>query len=74
MRQQTLLDRYAERYAFPDSHAIACAGVVAVRRAWPSVADAVMRLDRRIPAFPALVWLALALLRLFAGSVLPRIG
>jgi 4-amino-4-deoxy-L-arabinose transferase-like glycosyltransferase len=68
------VSRYAERYAFPDSHAIACAGVVAVRRAWPSVADTVMRLDRRIPAFPALVWLALALLRLFAGSVLPRIG
>ena len=58
------VSRYAERYAFPDSHAIACAGVVAVRRAWPSVSDAVMRLDRRIPAFPALVWLALALLRL----------
>jgi 4-amino-4-deoxy-L-arabinose transferase-like glycosyltransferase len=68
------VSRYAERYAFPDSHAIACAGVVAVRRAWPSVADAVMRLDRRIPAFPALLWLALVLLRLFAGSVLPRIG
>jgi 4-amino-4-deoxy-L-arabinose transferase-like glycosyltransferase len=66
--------RYAERYAFPDSHAIACAGVVAVRRAWPSLADAVLRLDRRIPALPALVWLALVLLRLLGGSVLPRVG
>ena len=65
--------RYAERYAFPSSHAIACAGVIAARRVWPSLADAVIRLDRRIPAFPALVWLALVLLRLVAGSVLPRI-
>jgi 4-amino-4-deoxy-L-arabinose transferase-like glycosyltransferase len=65
--------RYAERYAFPSSHAIACAGVVAARHLWPAVADVVLRLDRRIPAFPALVWLALALLRLVAGSVLPRI-
>ena len=68
------VSRYAERYAFPDSHAIACAGVVAVRRAWPSVAHAVLQLDKRIPAFPAVVWLVLVLLRLFAGSVLPRIG
>jgi 4-amino-4-deoxy-L-arabinose transferase-like glycosyltransferase len=65
--------RYAERYAFPSSHALACAGVVAARRVWPAVAEVVLRLDRRIPAFPALVWLALVLLRLVAGSVLPRI-
>lgn len=68
------VSRYAERYAFPDSHAIACAGVVAVRRAWPSIAQTVIGLDRRIPAFPALVWLGLVLLRLFGGAVLPRIG
>jgi hypothetical protein len=66
--------RYAERYAFPSTHAIACAGVVSVSQVWPSITAAIARLDRRIPALPALVWLALALLRLGAGSLLPRIS
>jgi hypothetical protein len=66
--------RYAERYAFPSTHAVACAGVVAVSQVWPSVTAAIARLDQRIPALPAFVWLALALLRLGAGSLLPRIS
>jgi 4-amino-4-deoxy-L-arabinose transferase-like glycosyltransferase len=66
--------RYAERYAFPSTHAVACAGVVSVSQVWPSITAAIARLDRRIPALPALVWLALALLRLGAGSLLPRIS
>lgn len=66
------VSRYAERYAFPSSHAIACAGVVAVGWVWPTIAANVTRLDRAIPMLPAILWLTLALLRLGGGSLLPR--
>jgi len=66
--------RVAERYAFPAVHAIACAGLVVGCRIWPGVADTVLRWDRRIPALAAWLWLALAMLRIGAGSFLPRIS
>ena len=65
--------RYAERYAFSATHAVACAGVVAGCRIWPVLSQRVASLDRRVPAFAAIVWLLLAALRLAAGSLLPRL-
>ena len=61
--------RFAERYAFSATHAIACAGVVAACSMWSGFTSRVASLDRRVPALPALVWLSLALLRLGVGSV-----
>jgi len=61
--------RFAERYAFSATHAVACISVVAACRVWPRLAARLAAADRHIPAAPALVWLALALLRLAVGSV-----
>jgi 4-amino-4-deoxy-L-arabinose transferase-like glycosyltransferase len=66
--------RFAERYAFSANYAIATAGTIVAARAWPSLARGVARLDRVIPAFPAIVWLALMLARLALGPFLPRIS
>jgi 4-amino-4-deoxy-L-arabinose transferase-like glycosyltransferase len=66
--------RFAERYAFSANYAIATAGALVAAHAWPSLARGVARLDRAIPAFPALVWLALMLARLAFGPFLPRIS
>jgi 4-amino-4-deoxy-L-arabinose transferase-like glycosyltransferase len=66
--------RYAERYAFSAHYAIAAAGSVVALRLWPELAAAMARLDRRIPAFPALCWLAFVLIRLALGPYLPRIS
>jgi 4-amino-4-deoxy-L-arabinose transferase-like glycosyltransferase len=64
--------RFAERYAFPAVFAIGTAGAVVAYRMWPAVRRAVTRLDAAIPAAPAVVWLALILLRLGLGPLLPR--
>ena len=64
--------RFAERYAFPAIFAIGTAGAVIAYRTWPALRRAVLRLDRAIPAAPALVWLGLLLLRLGLGPLLPR--
>ena len=66
--------RFAERYAFSANYAIATAGAIVAARAWPSLARGVARLDRAIPAFPAIVWLVLMLARLAFGPFLPRIS
>jgi 4-amino-4-deoxy-L-arabinose transferase-like glycosyltransferase len=66
--------RFAERYVFSANYAIATAGAIVAARAWPSLARGVARLDRAIPALPALVWLSLMLARLALGPFLPRIS
>ncbi len=60
--------RFAERYAFSATFAVGAAGVVCAYRHWPSLRDMLTRLDAAVPAFPAMVWLALILLRLGWGS------
>lgn len=65
--------RFAERYAFSATYAVAAGGVVAASVIWPGLKHAIAGLDRRIPALPALVWLGLLLLRLVGGPLLPRI-
>ncbi len=66
--------RFAERYAFSGHYAIAAAGSVVALRLWPAMASAVARLDRAVPAFPALCWLAFVLMRLALGPYQPRIS
>ncbi len=65
--------RYAERYAFSATYAIAAAGVVAACVVWPRVRDAALKADTNIPAAPAMLWLTLMLLRLATGPILPRL-
>ena len=65
--------RFAERYAFSATYAIAAAGVVAAYRVWPVVQRGIATLDASVPYFPALVWLMLMVLRLVSGPLLPRI-
>lgn len=65
--------RSAERYVFSATYAVAALGVVAALRVWPRFAEATRRADAAVPALPAIVWFVLILLRLGAGSVLPRI-
>ena len=65
--------RFAERYAFSATFAIGAAGVVAVGSVWPRLRDRAMQFDARVPAAPAVLWLALMLLRLATGPVLPRL-
>jgi hypothetical protein len=64
--------RYAERYLFTPIFVSAAVGVAAACCAWPAVPAFVARLDRRIPALPALLWLALIVGRLGLGPLLPR--
>jgi hypothetical protein len=65
--------RFAERYAFSATYAVAAAGTVAAYRVWPFVRQTIARLDAAIPALPAVVWLLLMLLRLVSGPILPRL-
>ena len=65
--------RFAERYAFSASYVVAAAGVVAATRSWPTLAVWIRRADERVPALPAVIWLALMLLRLGPGALLPRV-
>lgn len=64
--------RFAERYAFPATFAVGTAGAVIAYRTWPLIRRGVDRLDRAVPAAPAVVWLGLILLRLGLGPLLPR--
>ncbi len=65
--------RVAERYIFPASHAVAAAGAVIAWRSWPRIHAFIVWLEARVPVWPATLWLALMLLRLFVGPYLPRI-
>jgi hypothetical protein len=65
--------RFAERYAFSATFAVACAGVVASLSLWPRLQSAIGAADRRIPCFPAVLWLLLFVLRLGVGPLLPRV-
>jgi len=64
--------RFAERYLFTPIFVSAAVGVAAACYAWPAVPAFVARLDRRIPALPALLWLVLIVARLGLGPLLPR--
>ena len=64
--------RFAERYLFTPIFVSAAAGVAAACYAWPGMAAFIERLDRRIPALPALLWLILIVGRLGLGPFLPR--
>jgi 4-amino-4-deoxy-L-arabinose transferase-like glycosyltransferase len=64
--------RFAERYLFSPFFVSAAVGVAAAGYAWPAIPAAIARLDRRIPALPALVWLVLMVARLGLGPLLPR--
>jgi hypothetical protein len=70
----TPASRFAERYAFSANYALATAGALVTLQAWPSFGAWLAGWDRRIPALPALCWLALMLLRLALGPFLPRIS
>ncbi len=65
--------RFAERYVFSPTFALATVGVVVTCRTWPALARGLAQLDRRVPALPALLWLVLTLGRLGLGRFLPRI-
>ncbi len=65
--------RFAERYAFSATYAIATAGAVVAMREWPGLAQRLGRLDATVPGLPVVVWISLMLLRLATDQVLPRI-
>ncbi len=64
--------RFAERYAFSATFAVGTVGAVVSYRRLPGLRRLVDRLDRALPAAPAVVWLGLVLLRLGLGPLLPR--
>jgi len=66
--------RFAERYAFSSTYAIAILGVVLAYRWWLPLRDLILRLDARMPALAAWLWLVLIVLRLTIGPLLPRIS
>jgi 4-amino-4-deoxy-L-arabinose transferase-like glycosyltransferase len=66
--------RVAERYIFSGTYAVAAAGTIVALRIWPRIASWCHELDRRVPAAPALVWLALLIARLAIGPWMPRIS
>ena len=66
--------RFAERYAFSAAYMIGAAGVVVAYRTWSGLSRVLDRLDARVPALPAVVWLLLMLLRIVVGPWLPRIA
>lgn len=70
----TPASRFAERYPFSAHYAIAAAGGVVALYVWPRLRSRVEALDRVVPAFPAVVWLTLMVLRLTLGGLLPRIS
>jgi hypothetical protein len=65
--------RVAERYVFNGTYAIATAGAVVAYRSWPRLRQLIDRLDARVPALPAVVWLVLVMARLGLGHVIPRV-
>ena len=70
----TPASRFAERYAFSANYALATAGALVALAAWPTLRATLETWDRRVPALPALCWIALMLLRLALGPFLPRIS
>jgi hypothetical protein len=64
--------RYAERYLFSPIFLSAAIGLAAACHVWPAIPAAIARLDRRVPALPALLWLVLIVGRLGLGPLLPR--
>jgi 4-amino-4-deoxy-L-arabinose transferase-like glycosyltransferase len=65
--------RFAERYAFSATYAVATAGAVVALREWPWLRARLTRLDAAVPGLPVVVWCALLLLRLVTDQLLPRI-
>ena len=65
--------RFAERYAFSATYALATLGAMTAWRYWAALSRLITTLDRAIPALPALLWGALMILRLVVGPFLPRI-
>ena len=65
--------RFAERYAFSASFAIATAGALVALRLWPRFAARLTALDRSLPSLPALLWLGLMVGRIVLGPLVPRI-
>ena len=66
--------RVAERYIFSGTFVVAAAGAIVALRIWPRIAAWCRELDERLPAAPALVWLALMITRLAIGPWMPRIS
>jgi len=66
--------RVAERYIFSGTYAVAAAGTIVALRIWPRIAAWYRAIDQRVPAAPALVWLALMIARLAIGPWMPRIS
>ena len=66
--------RVAERYIFSGTYAVAAAGTIVALRIWPRIAAWCRDVDQRVPAAPALVWLALMIARLAIGPWVPRIS
>jgi hypothetical protein len=64
--------RYAERYLFSPILVSAAVGIMVACRRWPAIPYYVARLEQRVPALPALLWLVLAVGRLGLGPLLPR--
>ena len=65
--------RFAERYAFSATYAIATLGAIVAWRSWPALSRFITRCDHAVPALPAALWCALMLARLIVGPFLPRI-
>ena len=70
----SLASRFAERYAFSATFMAGAAGAVIAHPHWPRVRAVMTRLDRAVPALPAVVWFVLLALRLALGPLLPRIS
>jgi hypothetical protein len=70
----TPASRFAERYPFSAHYAIAAAGATVALYLWPRLRARVEAIDRVVPALPAMVWIALMVLRLTVGGLLPRIS
>lgn len=66
--------RFAERYAFSATYAVAAAGVIVAIRVWPRVRNALMSIDARVPALPVTLWFLLMAFRLALGPWLPRLS
>jgi 4-amino-4-deoxy-L-arabinose transferase-like glycosyltransferase len=65
----SLSDRRADRYLFPVYYAVGAAGVIAALRTWPRLRSLVDRVLRDRPWIPAVLWLALFSVHLFAGRL-----
>ncbi len=66
--------RFAERYTFSATYAVATVGAIVAYHAWPSMRAALEKWDARIPGLAIWLWLLLIVLRLTVGPLLPRIS